>query len=146
MLETIMDVDTTPDIWFQQTGTTAHTSVIGRDWLKSRFGSKVISHLTDFPWPPRSPDLSPLDFFLWSYVKEKVFSTRPSSIDNLKIAIREALPLIDQDTLSAVTANFEKSCWAVYSTARRSFWTFIVIWIKFEVMLFHVVFISSFYV
>ena len=40
--------------------------------------------------------------------KEKVFSTRPSSIDNLKIAIREALALIDQDTLSAVTANFEK--------------------------------------
>ena len=108
MLETVMDVDITPDIWFQQDGTTAHTSVIARDWLKSRFGNKGISHLTDFPWPARSPDLSPLDFFLWSYVKEKVFSTRPSCIDNLKIAIREALALIDQDTLSAVTANFEK--------------------------------------
>jgi len=35
-------VDITPDIWFQQD--TAHTSVIARDWLKSRFGSKVISH------------------------------------------------------------------------------------------------------
>jgi hypothetical protein len=29
-------------------------------------------------------------------------------IDNLKIAIRETLALIDQDTLSAVTAKFEK--------------------------------------
>ena len=108
MLETVLDVDITPDIWFQKDGTTAHTSVIARDWLKARFGDKVISHLTDFPWLARSPDLSPLDFCLWSYVKEKVFSTRPSSIDNLKIAIREAFALIDQDTLSAVTANFEK--------------------------------------
>ena len=29
-------------------------------------------------------------------------------INNLKIAIREVLALIDQNTLSAVTANFEK--------------------------------------
>ena len=108
MLETVMNVDITPDIWFQQDGATAHTSVIARDWLKSRFGNKVISHRTDFLWPARSPDLSPLDFFLWSYVKEKVFSTRPSNINDLKIAVREALALIDQDTLSAVTANFEK--------------------------------------
>lgn len=108
MLETVMNVDTTPDIWFQQDGATAHTSVIARDWLKSRFGNKVISHRTDFPWPARSPDLSPLDFFLWSYVKEKVFITRPSSINDLKIAVRAALALIDQDTLAAVTANFEK--------------------------------------
>ena len=41
-------------------------------------------------------------------MKEKVFSTRPSSNNDLKIAVREALALIDQDTLAAVTANFEK--------------------------------------
>ena len=34
MLETVMNVDITPDIWFQQDGATAHTSVIARDWLK----------------------------------------------------------------------------------------------------------------
>ena len=55
MLETVMNVEITPDIWFQQDGATAHTSVIARDWLKSRFGNKVISHRTDFLWPARSP-------------------------------------------------------------------------------------------
>jgi hypothetical protein len=78
MLETVMDVDITPDIWFQLDGVTEHTAVIAREWLKSRFGNKVILHLTDFPWPARSPDLLPLDFFLWSYMEEKVFSTRQS--------------------------------------------------------------------
>ena len=106
MLETVLYVDITPDILFQQNGATTHTSVTAKDWLKSRFGNKVISHLTDFPCPAGSPDLSPLYFFLWNYVKEKVFCTRPSSIDNLKIAIREALALIVQDTLSALRGSF----------------------------------------
>ncbi|GBL85749.1 hypothetical protein AVEN_193194-1 [Araneus ventricosus] len=26
-----------------------------------------------FPWPPRSPDLTPCDFFLWGYVRDKVY-------------------------------------------------------------------------
>ena len=88
--------------WFQQDGATAHTSVIARDWLNSDLETRLFRILQT------SHDLSPLDFFQWNYVKEKVFSTRPSSIDNLKIAISEAFALIDQDTLSAVTANFEK--------------------------------------
>lgn len=96
------------DIWFQQDGATAHTSSKARAWLKSRFGNKVISHLTDFPWPARSPDLSPLDFFLWGYLKENVFRTKPNNIDTLKEAIREILSSIDQDTMAAVIANFEK--------------------------------------
>jgi hypothetical protein len=25
------------------------------------------------PWPPGSPDLTPCDFFLWGYVKDKVY-------------------------------------------------------------------------
>ncbi|GBN23572.1 hypothetical protein AVEN_144157-1 [Araneus ventricosus] len=25
------------------------------------------------PWPPRSPDLTPCDFFLWGYVKDKIY-------------------------------------------------------------------------
>ena len=32
------------------------------------------------PWPPRSPDLTPCDFFLWGYVKVHVF-VRPSPLD-----------------------------------------------------------------
>ena len=49
MLETFMSGYLHPDIWFQQDGATAHTSLKARAWLKSRFGNKVISHLTDFP-------------------------------------------------------------------------------------------------
>ncbi|GBN71402.1 hypothetical protein AVEN_149399-1 [Araneus ventricosus] len=26
-------------------------------------------------WPPRSPDLNPLDSFLWGYIKQRVYAT-----------------------------------------------------------------------
>ena len=37
----------------------------------------------DLEWPPRSPDLTPCDFFLWGYLKNKVFSTPTQDIDVL---------------------------------------------------------------
>jgi len=51
------------------------------------------------PWPPRSPDITPLDFFLWGYVKDKVFSTPVLDVKNLKTRITEAFATITEDML-----------------------------------------------
>ena len=40
---------------------------------------------TLFLWPPRSPDLTPLDFFIWGFVKCKVYKgPLPGTADELK--------------------------------------------------------------
>jgi len=51
------------------------------------------------PWPPQSPDITPLDFFLWGYVKDKVFSTPIPEITNLKARITDAFATITEDML-----------------------------------------------
>ena len=51
------------------------------------------------PCPPRSPDITPLDFFLWGYVKDKVFSTPVPDITNLKARITDAFVAITEDML-----------------------------------------------
>ena len=51
------------------------------------------------PWPPRSPDITPIDFFLWRYVKDKVFSTPVPDISNLKARITDAFATITEDML-----------------------------------------------
>jgi len=51
------------------------------------------------PWPPRSPDITPLDFFLWGYVKDKGFSTPVPDITNLKAIITDAFVTITEDML-----------------------------------------------
>jgi len=41
----------------------------------------------------------PLDFFLWEYVKDKVFSTPVPDITNLKAKITDTFPIITDDML-----------------------------------------------
>ena len=41
-------------------------------------------------WPARSPDVTPLDFFCWGYVKDQVFKTPVFELDELKQRIRDA--------------------------------------------------------
>jgi hypothetical protein len=54
-------------------------------------------------WPPRSPDLTSRDFFLWGYVKEQVF-LQPQSldIDELKLTIAKAIEKTDRNMLERV--------------------------------------------
>jgi len=54
-----IDID---NMWFQQDGATCHIPHAMMDILHERFKDMVISH-GDVNWPPRSCDLTPLDFF-----------------------------------------------------------------------------------
>lgn len=56
-------------------------------------------------WPPRSPDLSPLDFFLWGYVKDQVFATEPIDINDMKNRITSACASIRPEVLRRVTQS-----------------------------------------
>lgn len=53
-------------------------------------------------WPPRSPDLTPLDFFLWGYVKARIYHTRPENPEDLKGRIRAACASVDAAMLQRV--------------------------------------------
>jgi hypothetical protein len=39
-------------------------------------------------WPPRSPDLSPLDFYLWGHLKAMVYQEKIRNMNHLKESIR----------------------------------------------------------
>jgi hypothetical protein len=53
--------------------------------------------------PPRSPDATPCDFFLWGYVKDQVYvPPLPASILELKVRIRTAIETITADMLQTV--------------------------------------------
>ena len=52
-----------------------------RGSLNATFPNRWIGRDGPISWPPRSPDLTPLDFFLWCYVKDRVFVTPVSDIE-----------------------------------------------------------------
>ncbi|GFV84000.1 DUF4817 domain-containing protein [Trichonephila clavipes] len=59
--------------------------------LKDTFGNQLISHFGPANWPPRSCDLTPLDYFLWGYVKSLVYADKPQTLDHLEDNIRRVM-------------------------------------------------------
>ena len=79
------------NIWFQQDGATYHTVKVTLDVLHHGFEDCIISRRADVVWSPRSCDLTPLDYYLCSAVKDKCYAYKPETIDALKDNIREAI-------------------------------------------------------
>ncbi|UYV61931.1 hypothetical protein LAZ67_1007096 [Cordylochernes scorpioides] len=77
------------EITFTQDGGPPHISSGAKKLLKDTFGEdRVISRHLIYQWPPRSPDLTPADFWLWGYIKSRVYRGRPTTLAMLKSPIR----------------------------------------------------------
>ncbi|PSN48240.1 hypothetical protein C0J52_03037 [Blattella germanica] len=68
----------------------------------------VISRFGDINWPARSPDLSAPDYFLWCYLKGKVYQERPHTIQQLKENIETEIQQIPRDMLHSVMENVRR--------------------------------------
>lgn len=96
---------TTDGLWFQQDGAPAHTAHSPKVMLESNFGIRVISKGFSHEWPPRSPDLTPCDFYLWSAVSELVYATGSySSTAELRDALVAAFNTLRQSHMDHVKA------------------------------------------
>ena len=67
--------------------------------LQQLFLDRIISLGRDHKWPPRSPDLTPLVFFDWSYLKSKVILTPPANLTDLRQRITMEAAQIPQDMI-----------------------------------------------
>lgn len=79
---------------FQHDGAPAHYALEVRNWLNAKFPQGWIGRRGAFEWPPRSPDLTVADFFLWGYLKEQVYKEAPRTVEDLKNRIQEACEAI----------------------------------------------------
>ncbi|GFW58547.1 transposable element Tc3 transposase [Trichonephila clavipes] len=94
------------ELWFQQDGATCHTARTTIDLLKDTFGDRLISRFGPVNWPPRSCDLTPLDYFLWGYVKSLVYADKPQTLDHLEDNIRRVIADIRPQMLENVIENW----------------------------------------
>lgn len=77
---------------FHHDGAPAHTSRLVKARLRRMFGDRVIqvdrrANPEEAPlpyWPARSPDVTPLDFYLWGYLKNKIYEDMPPNAEAMK--------------------------------------------------------------
>ncbi|GFX26707.1 alpha-latrotoxin-Lhe1a [Trichonephila clavipes] len=94
------------ELWFQQDGATCHTARATIDLLKDTLGDRLISRFGPVNWPPRSCDLTPLDYFLWGCVKSLVYADKPQTLDHLEDNIRRVIADIRPQMLEKVIENW----------------------------------------
>ena len=82
-------LNTRRSMWYMHDGAPAHSTQVVQQFLRERFPGRWIGRGVEAPisWPPRSPDLTPLDFYLWGRVKSLVYSVQITSVDQLRLRI-----------------------------------------------------------
>lgn len=86
------------DVFFQQDGAPPHYGLNVRRYLTEIFQDRWIGRRGGIEWPARSPDLTPLDFFLWGYLKDKVYVTKPTDLADLRRRIEYEMQMIPPET------------------------------------------------
>ncbi|GFS52284.1 DUF4817 domain-containing protein [Trichonephila clavipes] len=70
------------------------------------FGDRLISRYGPVNWPPRSCDLTPLDYILWGYVKSLVYADKSQTLDHLEDNIRRVIADIRPQMLEKFIDNW----------------------------------------
>lgn len=111
--ELLHDMGNVDNVWFQQDGAPAHTADNTKVFLANIFDTRIISRGFQNEWPPRSPDITPCDFFLWSAVSELVYLNGGfNTCSELQDAIIGAFNTLRHNHMDRVRA-------AVLSVSRR---------------------------
>lgn len=73
-------------LWFQQDGAPPQFGINGREYLDEIFSGRWIERRGTIEGPPRSQ--TKRHYFIWGYLKDKVYQNRTANIEDLKNKIR----------------------------------------------------------
>ncbi|KAJ9587270.1 hypothetical protein L9F63_019201 [Diploptera punctata] len=104
---TLIGTIRSPQVIFQQDGAPPHWNLDVWNSLKEFFPDRYIGHGGPFCWPPRSPDITPVDFFLWGYVKDRVFATPVQDLHDLRTRTLDTIATVPIDMLDRMWHEIE---------------------------------------
>ena len=92
-------------MWYQHDGCPAHFSLVARNKLNEKFPNRWIGRGGRVMWPARSPDLTPLDYFLWGTLKDMVYKEEPTTLHDMQQRIIAACASISPDVIKRSTQS-----------------------------------------
>jgi len=98
------------EMYFQQDGASSHFAINVRKILDTQLTGRWIGRRGPTEWPARSPDLTPLDYWLWPHLKSMVFrrQRRFESLNDLTQSVRQEIEMIPLATYRDSMRNFQK--------------------------------------
>ena len=107
------------DVFYQQDGAFPHYHRDVRAFLVENLEGHLIGRRGTFGFPPRSPDLTPLDFYLWPSLKYVVYRRKPAMLGELRAEIRAACAAIPINTLTEVAQSTVRRCNRCLAASRQ---------------------------
>ena len=98
------------EFYFQQDGAPPHYHRDVRFFLDRILPNRWIGRRGFVEYPPRSPDLTPLDFFLWGYLKDKVYAQKPATVVQLRATIERECTNIPRELFHDVCHSIASRC------------------------------------
>lgn len=90
-------------IFYQHDGAPPHRTVPVTNFLQATFYDKWIANNGPFLWPPRSPDLTVLDYFIWGTIKNVVYFNPVTTMEDCMARVRDAFDSLSPDSIRAAT-------------------------------------------
>ncbi|XP_036139970.1 uncharacterized protein LOC118644749 [Monomorium pharaonis] len=106
---------------FQHDGAPAHFSRRVRDILDARFPDRWMGRGGPIAWPPRSPDLNVLDYFVWGHIKTKVEHMRERGEAEVREAISAVFQTITPDMIRRATQQIVRRAELCLETQGKHF-------------------------
>jgi hypothetical protein len=101
--------DTSED-FYQPDGAPPHYHRDVRAFLDENLQGHWIGRRGTFEFPTRSPDLTPLGFYLSGTLKDVVYRRKPATLGDLRAEIRAACAAIPINTLTEVAQSTARRC------------------------------------
>ncbi len=98
-------------VWMHD-GAPPHRARVVKEFCDQNF-TDWLGYNGTFKWPPRSPDATPCDYFMWNDIREGVIKRSPQNLDQLRVAIIQSFeelnnnPLRCEKTLLSVRSRCE---------------------------------------
>jgi hypothetical protein len=97
-------------VYFQHNRAPPHYTGLVMQHLNDTFPNRWIGLGSTINWPSRSPDLTPLDFCLWDWMKSEVYRRKVDTWDELLDRIMDAISRIKERRDGRNTPCSHTSC------------------------------------
>ena len=91
------------NLFYQHDGGPPHGGYLIDNFLQNVFYDRWIANNGPFLWPPRSPDLSVLDFFIWGTIKDRVYKTPITTMEDCMQRVRNAFTSLSPESIRKAT-------------------------------------------
>jgi hypothetical protein len=96
-------------MWYMHDGAPAHFSRAVRDVLNNTYHGRWVGRGGPTAWPPLSPDLNPLDFYLSGHLKAPVYAALVDNEEALHHRIGDACQTITNYSYPGIFERMRRS-------------------------------------